>query len=144
MTGAKLLIVDDEEMIADTLSMIFRRLGYEAFTAYNGLLGLDAARDLKPNLVLSDVAMPELDGVNMAMRICNALPEVEVLLFSGQAGTMDLLHDAEEHGYHFELLQKPVPPDEIVRKVAAMLANPCHSCHRTVTPPTIDSSPNLP
>jgi DNA-binding response OmpR family regulator len=144
MTGARILIVDDEEMIADTLSLIFRRQGYEAFTAYNGLLGLNAARDLKPNLVLSDVAMPELDGVNMAMQICNALPEVDVLLFSGQAGTMDLLHDAEERGYHFELLQKPVPPDEIVRKVAAMLANPGHSCHRTVTPLTIDSSPNLP
>ena len=62
--------MDDEQMIADTLSVIFRRLGYEAFTAYNGLLGLDAARDLKPDLVLSDVVMPELDGVKMAMQIC--------------------------------------------------------------------------
>ena len=69
---------------------------------------------------------------------------MDVLLFSGQAGTMDLLHDAEERGYHFELLQKPVPPDEIVRKVAAMLASPGQSCHRTVAPLTIDSSPNLP
>jgi DNA-binding response OmpR family regulator len=144
MTGARILIVDDEQMIADTLSVIFRRLGYEAFTAYNGLLGLDAARDLKPNLVLSDVVMPELDGVSMAMQICNALPEVGVLLFSGQAGTTDLLHVAEERGYHFELLQKPVPPNEIIQKVAAMLASPGQSCHRTITPLTIDSSPHLP
>ena len=62
MTGARILIVDDEQMIADTLSVIFRRLGYEAFTAYNGLLGLDAARDLKPNLVLSDVVCPSWTG----------------------------------------------------------------------------------
>jgi DNA-binding response OmpR family regulator len=138
MIGARILIVDDEQMIADTLSVIFRRRGYEVFTAYNGLLGLDAARDLKPNLVLSDVVMPELDGVNMAMQICNALPEVAVLLFSGQAGTTDLLHGAEEQGYRFELLQKPVPPDVIIRKVAAMLSSPGQPRHRTVTRPTSD------
>lgn len=144
MIGTRILIVDDERMIADTLSVIFQRQGYETFTAYNGLLGLDAARDLKPNLVLSDVVMPGLDGVNMAMQICNALPGVAVLLFSGQAGTTDLLHDAEEQGYHFELLQKPVPPDVIIRKVSAMLSNPGRSRHRTVTRLTVDSSPNLP
>ena len=52
MIGARILIVDDERAIADTLSTIFRRQGYEAFTAYDGLLGLDAAMNLRPNLVL--------------------------------------------------------------------------------------------
>lgn len=119
---ARILIVDDERSIADTLSMIFRRLGYEAHTAYNGLLGLDAARTLAPDLVLSDVMMPGLDGISMAMEIRNTLPEMPVLLFSGQACTLDLLHEAEEKGFHFELLQKPIHPDEITRKVASMLS----------------------
>jgi DNA-binding NtrC family response regulator len=122
MMRARILIVDDERMIADTLSVIFRRVGYETFTAYNGLLGLDAARKVAPNLVLSDVVMPELDGIAMAMEIRTTLPEIRVLLFSGQAGTLDLLHDAEQRGFHFELMQKPVHPDEIIRKVAAELA----------------------
>ena len=118
----RILIVDDERSIADTLSMIFRFAGYETFTAYNGALGLEAARELAPKLVLSDVVMPELDGVTMAMRIRESMPQVAVLLFSGQAGTLDLLRAAEEKGFHFELLEKPMQPAEIIRKVGVMLS----------------------
>jgi DNA-binding NtrC family response regulator len=126
--ATRILIVDDERSIADTLSVIFRRAGYEAFTAYNGALGLDAARKLAPKLVLSDVVMPELDGVAMAMQIRESLPEVAVLLFSGQAGVPDLLRAAEEKGFHFELLQKPMHPAEIIRKVEVALSQHEQSC----------------
>ena len=129
MIPKRILIVDDERTIADTLSVIFRRVGYETFTAYNGQLGLDAARKLPPNLVLSDVVMPELDGVSMAMEIHNSLPETCVLLFSGQAGTLDLLQNAEQKGFHFELLQKPIHPNDIILKVASVLAGRAGSCN---------------
>jgi CheY-like chemotaxis protein len=66
--------------------------------------------------------MPELDGVTMAIEICSAFPNVRVLLFSGQAETRDLLRNAEGRGFHFELLQKPVHPDEIIQRVALALA----------------------
>jgi DNA-binding response OmpR family regulator len=122
MALARILIVDDEPTIADTLSVIFRVAGYETFTAYNGRLGLNAARKLIPNLVLTDVVMPELDGVTMAIEICSTLPSVRVLLFSGQAETRDLLRGAEGRGFHFELLLKPVHPDEIIHRVALALA----------------------
>jgi CheY-like chemotaxis protein len=122
MAPARILVVDDERMIADTLSVILRGVGYETFTAYNGLLGLDAARELAPNLVLSDVVMPGLDGIEMAIKIRTSQPEVRVLLFSGQASTVDLLRFAEERGFHFEILQKPIHPTEILRKVALALA----------------------
>jgi DNA-binding response OmpR family regulator len=121
MSGARILIVDDERMIADTLSAIFRNAGYETYTAYNGQLGLDAARTLLPELVLSDVAMPEMDGVSMAMEIRRSQPEVRVLLFSAQSGTSDLLRSARENGFDFELLEKPMHPEEIMRKVAQEL-----------------------
>jgi CheY-like chemotaxis protein len=121
MSAARILIVDDEHVIADTLSAIMRGAGYETFTAYNGQLGLEAVRDLAPRLVLSDVVMPELDGVSMAMQIRRSQPEVQVLLFSGQAATSDLLRSATEEGFHFELLQKPIHPDEIMRRVALAL-----------------------
>jgi DNA-binding response OmpR family regulator len=120
---ARILIVDDERTIADTLSVIFRCAGYEAFTAYNGQLGLDAALRLMPNLVLSDVVMPVLDGITMAMEIRSSLPDVPVLLFSGQANTAELLQDAEQRGFHFEVLHKPMHPGEIIRKVRLALAD---------------------
>ena len=121
MSTARILIVDDERMIADTLSAIFRGAGYETYTAYNGRLGLDAARTLSPELVLSDVAMPEMDGVQMAMQIRRSQPGVRVLLLSGQSGTSDLLRSARESGFDFELLEKPMHPEEIMRKVAEEL-----------------------
>ena len=121
MSAARILIVDDERMIADTLSAIFRGAGYETYTAYNGRLGLDAARTLRPELVLSDVAMPEMDGVQMAMQIRRSQPKVRVLLLSGQSETSDLLRSARENGFDFELLQKPMHPEEIMRKVAEEL-----------------------
>jgi CheY-like chemotaxis protein len=123
MSAARILIVDDERMIADTLSAIFRGAGYETFTAYNGRLGLDAARTLAPELVLSDVAMPEMDGVSMAMQIRKSQPAVRVLLLSGQSGTSDLLRSARENGFEFELLEKPMHPEEIMRKVAHELGS---------------------
>jgi DNA-binding NtrC family response regulator len=129
-TRARILIVDDEPVIADTLSVIFRGAGYETFTAYNGVLGLNAARELVPNLVLTDVVMPGLDGVTMAMEICSLLPQVRVLLFSGQAGTSDLLKNAKIKGFDFEMLQKPVHPEVIMQKVASALAEPNKSCRK--------------
>jgi CheY-like chemotaxis protein len=68
--------------------------------------------------VLSDVAMPEMDGVSMAMEIRRSQPEVRVLLHSAQSATSDLLRSARENGFDFELLQKPMHPKEILRKVA--------------------------
>ncbi len=127
-TRARILIVDDEPVIADTLALIFRAAGYETFTAYNGVLGLDAARELVPNLVLTDVAMPGLDGVTMAMQICSLLPQVRVLLFSGQPETSDLLKNAKTKGFDFEMLQKPIHPEVIMQKVASTLAQPNKSC----------------
>jgi CheY-like chemotaxis protein len=66
--------------------------------------------------------MPGLDGIEMAIKIRTSHPDVQVLLFSGQASTVDLLHFAEERGFHFEILQKPIHPSEILRKVASTLA----------------------
>jgi DNA-binding NtrC family response regulator len=119
----RILIVDDERSIADTLSVIFRHAGYETFTAYNGRQGLDAALELAPKLVLSDVVMPELDGVAMAIEIRKIMPEIPVVLFSGQTGVTDLLQSAKDKGFHFELLEKPIHPAEIVRIVGVTLSN---------------------
>ena len=60
----------------------------------------------------------------MAMEICSQLPQVRVLLFSGQAGTSDLLKNAKIKGFDFEMLQKPVHPEVIMQKVASALAQP--------------------
>jgi len=72
--------------------------------------------------VLTDVVMPELDGVSMAIEIRKSFPEIAVLLFSGQASHMDLLRRAEESGLHFDLMTKPTSPREILDRVASAIA----------------------
>jgi CheY-like chemotaxis protein len=111
------LVVDDEPIIAETLTIILSEQGFEVVTANNGLTAVDEASRLKPDIVLLDVAMPRLNGVEAAKRILSAMPEVRILLFSGQAETADLLADAREDGFEFEVLAKPVKPEVLLRSL---------------------------
>jgi DNA-binding NtrC family response regulator len=85
------LIVDDERVIADTLSIILSRSGFSTMTAYDGESALELARAVYPDLLVSDVVMPEMTGVELAIAVTETVPGCKVLLFSGQATTVDLL-----------------------------------------------------
>ena len=103
------LIVDDERIIADTLSLIFSRSGFTVLTAYDARSALDLANSVPPDLLLSDITMaPEMTGVELAMELAKTVPDCKVLLISGQTGTMDLLANARAAGHSFTLLAKPV------------------------------------
>jgi DNA-binding response OmpR family regulator len=119
--GHVVLIVDDERIIADTLSAIFRADGYQVLSAYNGKDGLALAESAHPDLVITDVAMPGLNGVDLAIMVRNLLPQCKILLFSGQASTVDLLSQARSLGYDFETMTKPVHPRDMLSRVARYL-----------------------
>src|SRR5277367_1410072 len=76
------LIVDDERIIADTLSMILSRSGFSTMTAYDGLEGLEIAQSARPDLVISDVVMPRMTGVELAITVTQTVPTCKILLFS--------------------------------------------------------------
>src|SRR4051812_7008953 len=82
----KVLVVDDEHLIADTTTEILKRSGFHATCAYDGQSGLEMALQLNPDIVLTDVVMPHMNGVQLAIAIRNALPSAQVILLSGQAG----------------------------------------------------------
>src|ERR1700728_1755951 len=86
-----ILIVDDERVIADTLAIILSRSGFATFTAYNGSSALELAEIVQPRLLISDVVMPGMTGVELAITLGELVPDCKVLLFSGQAATADLL-----------------------------------------------------
>src|SRR5215472_12265519 len=79
------LVVDDEKVIADTLSVILTQSGFIALTAYDGEGALELARTCSPNLLLTDVMMPGMTGIELAITLTQADPKCKVLLFSGQA-----------------------------------------------------------
>jgi CheY-like chemotaxis protein len=109
--------VDDEQIIATTLTLILQNSGYLAQAFFNPLQALAAARLEAPDLVISDVVMPQLTGVELAIRIRAMCPSCKVILFSGQAQTGDLLSVARELGHNFNLLPKPVHPTDLLRYV---------------------------
>src|SRR5579862_379868 len=86
---AVILVVDDEKVIADTLSIILRKNGFEVMTAYDAPSALKLAAKLTPDLLISDVVMPKMSGIDLAITMKNTAPACKVLLFSGQAATID-------------------------------------------------------
>ena len=113
------LVVDDERVIADTLSVILSRSGFSVMTAYDGESALELTRVVTPDLLLSDVMMgPGMDGTELAIAIVTSYPECKVLLFSGHAATRDLLDKAREAGHAFTLLTKPLHPADLLARIA--------------------------
>lgn len=113
----RVLVVDDERVIADTLATILNQNGFEASAVYTGAEAVARARTSRPDLVISDVIMQDMNGIEAAIRIRQTLPGCKILLFSGQAATADLLEKARAQGHEFEILAKPVHPQDLLAKL---------------------------
>lgn len=113
----RVLVVDDERVIADTLTTILRNAGYEAAAAYDASSALARCESFCPDLIIADVIMPKTNGVTMAMLAKRLYPGCKILLFSGQAATANLLEEAGESGYDFEILLKPVNPKDLLARL---------------------------
>jgi FixJ family two-component response regulator len=120
-------IVDEEHVIASTLAAILNIQGYSAAFFTSPLEALAAARSKAPDLLIADVAMPGISGIDLAIQLQMQCPECKVLLFSGQAATRGLLSDARSQGHNFQLLQKPVHPSAMLARVQALAAGGDHA-----------------
>jgi len=111
----RILVVDDETIIADTIVQILNRNGFIATAAYSGKEAIEVAYRDCPDLVLTDVLMPQVDGVEAAIRIRELCPDTRIVLFSGQAATLEILASARARGHDFELLAKPLHPTLLIK-----------------------------
>ena len=114
---SRIFVVDDEPVIASSLAAILQMNGFSAKFFTCPLEALAAARSESPDLVISDVAMPGISGIDLAIHMRAQYPNCKILLFSGQAATLDLLEGARVQGYDFRLLQKPVHPSEFLFEI---------------------------
>ena len=112
--GPTILVVDDERAIADTLVLILKKEGFAASAAYNGKSALEQALTLKPALVITDVAMPGMNGIELAISLKATNLGCQLLLFSGHATTHELLEAAKEQGHEFNILAKPIHPIQLL------------------------------
>ncbi len=116
-----IFVVDDEPVIASTLATILQMNGFSAKFFTCPKEALKAAQLKAPELIISDVAMPGISGIDLAIQMRAQYPACKILLFSGQAASMDLLEDARAQGHDFDLLLKPVPPTELLFKIGKMV-----------------------
>lgn len=115
------LVVDDESVIADTLAEILNRSGYTGVAEYDGDSALETALLMPPEMLITDVVLPGMSGIELAITIRRVFPECKIILFSGQASTADLLAAARQDGHQFTLLNKPLHPQELLARVSENL-----------------------
>ena len=116
-------VVDDEEVIATTLALILQGSGFDAVAFTDPLKALVAAETRCPDFLITDVMMPVLNGVELAVQFKAIYPQCRVLLFSGAISTGLLLDDARVKGHEFHILAKPVHPSELLNKLKHMGLN---------------------
>lgn len=115
------MVVDDERIIADTLTLILKQQGFQTSTAYSGESAVADCAAVCPDVLISDVMMGMLNGIDAAIQIRQLVPACRVILISGQAATGDLLEEARKRGHEFEILAKPVHPSVLLQKVRSVL-----------------------
>jgi len=113
----KVLVADDEQVIANTLAIILNQAGFEARAVYSGEKAIESLDTFAPDMLISDVIMTGMTGIEAAIQTRQKCPNCKILLFSGQAATADLLERARSQGHEFEILAKPVHPTDLLAKL---------------------------
>ena len=121
----RVFVVDDEGVIASSLAMILRfQGGFHATSFTDPMTALQAARIDAPDLLISDVVMPGLTGIDLAIQVQQHCPDCKILLFSGQIATGPMLESVRARGYDFQVLSKPVHPADLLAKIRDLTALP--------------------
>lgn len=117
----KVLIVDDEYVIARTLAVILNQSGFRAIPIYRAWAALQIAEGLQPDILITDVLMPGLNGFEVALQVCTAVPNCRVFLLTAQLHLAETVHEFHAKGYRFEFLHKPIHPSELLDRLRAAL-----------------------
>jgi CheY-like chemotaxis protein len=117
----RILVVDDNRELVSARTSILTRSGYETAQAFSGEEAIQVAVSFHPDFIVSDVVMSGINGVDAALEILQTLPQCKVLFVSG--GYIEPLENARSSGYEFEVLCKPVPPPELLKKVGQIFEN---------------------
>jgi DNA-binding NtrC family response regulator len=115
---SRVLVVDDERMIADTLSAILRYQDYDAHPAYSAEEAIVWCDRQRPDIVITDVNMGPMNGIELAMHLAQTQPECKVLLISGNAAVLSLMGDEGGSDFRFPILPKPIHPAKLLEFLA--------------------------
>ena len=118
----RVLIVDDEHLVADTLSLIFQKNGFSTCAAYSTDHALRCARSFSPDLLLCDIDMPEKDGLELIDSMDREQPSCRVLVLTGAYASLNRVRARAAMADHaFSVLTKPCHPAELLRCAGELL-----------------------
>lgn len=114
----RVLVVDDDPLIALTTAAILQREGYKTATAFTGEAAVQEARTFQPHLLLTDICMPARNGIETACEIIAFCPSCKVIFISGHTNALDLVQACAPK---FSVLAKPIHPRDLLRSIASLL-----------------------
>jgi DNA-binding NtrC family response regulator len=110
-------VVDDEEVITLTLAAILKNSGFHLSTFSSAEDALEAAKTEAPEILITDVNMPGMNGIDFAIQVKSRYPNCKILLFTGCLNTVDLLEVAREKGHEFNIITKPIHPKDLLAAI---------------------------
>jgi DNA-binding response OmpR family regulator len=118
----RVLVVDDECVVADTLRIILNQSGFEATVAYSGMEAVEVAKTFQPNILVTDVELVGINGLDVAKLVREILPSCKIFIVSGHATAANLLDEAREQGYEFKFVAKPIHPNQLIAHLRGDIA----------------------
>ncbi len=120
----RVLVVDDDRLVADTLELIFMKSGFEARAAYSADQALECAMAFTPDLLLCDITMPGRDGLALVCDITRELPSCRIIVLTGFYSNLKNVREQSDRLVRpMGILTKPCHPSDLLREAAAMLAS---------------------
>jgi len=129
---AKILVVDDDAMVRRTIRASLQRVGHDVVEAGDGLEAIGVLKKAEVDLVVSDIIMPEVDGIGLLLNLRKQFPRLRVIVISGggRAQNVDFLRMAQTLGAN-HVLAKPFTPEQLQKAVQATLDAPPTDAERT-------------
>ena len=118
--GRRILVVDDDRNVADSVAFMLSHEGYKATARYSASEAIELSRSIKPDVVISDIVMPGIDGIDMAVAIRSFLPSCKILLFSGEVLTHHMRERLDTQAAGFAFFEKPIHPADLLAKLRMM------------------------
>jgi DNA-binding NtrC family response regulator len=112
MSQPSLLVIDDESGILDTLRILLKNEGFEVTTAQGGKAGLEQLKASAPDIVLTDVRMPQVSGIDVLQAVRDQDPETPVILMTAQASLQTAIQAVNQGAFYY--IQKPFSNDDMV------------------------------
>lgn len=118
--------MEDEAVVLRTLELILKQHGYDTRGARTGTDGIALASTFHPEILLCDINLPDIDGIQVALRIKGSIADVRVVLLSGEISSAELLDEAKRAGHYFEVLAKPTEPRQLLNTLQSKITSDRH------------------